>query len=519
MRRYQGTCSPARPENRAESSGRIFANMPSSDTTENDPSGSPASAPGGAEATERLAALQRVIAERDRELAWTSERLIAELHERAAAQASAMAAERYDPASGLPNRRLFEEQLGRAAAEHLASGEPAALLLVGIEALAALRGSLGFRAADHAARLIGERLRLAVRGCDLVARVGDGEFAVALTHLRASADATPVARKLIDVIDAPLRIEGQDVRLAATMGVAVCPADGADSDALMQRAANALQFARETAARFYQFFDPLVAQREARRLQLQSDLRQALDNDEFLVHYQPRVSVRSRRVVGVEALVRWLHPRFGLLPAGQFVDLAEESGLIVPIGEAILAQACESAVRWPREVCLSVNLSAREFRGADVNSVVARTLQRSGLPPARLQIEVTEASLGRQPAEIEAAIGRLTRLRESGASVALDQFGTGACSLTLLRDFPADGLNIEGSFIRSLSEDTAAVAILRAITALGRHFGARVVAEGVETEEQFEIARRAGCSQAQGYLFGRPMPLAELEAFLPGAAG
>jgi len=260
----------------------------------------------------------------------------------------------------------------------------------------------------------------------------------------------------------------------------------------------------------------VVAQREARRLQLQSDLRQALDNGEFLVHYQPRVSVRSRRVVGVEALLRWLHPRFGLLPAGQFVDLAEESGLIVPIGELTLAQACEAAARWPRDVLLSVNLSAREFRGADVNTVVGRVLQKSGLPPGRLQIEVTESSLGRQSAEIEAAIGRLTRLRESGVSVALDQFGTGACSLALLRDFPADALNIEGGFIRSLADDTAAMAILRAITALGRHFGARVVAEGVETEEQFELARRAGCSHAQGYLFGRPMPLSELDALLAG---
>ena len=490
--------------------------MPPSDPTENDPTGSPAARADAESAPERLAALQRAIAERDNELAWTSERLIAELHERAAAQASALAAERYDPASGLPNRRMFEEQLARAVAEHLASAEPAALLMVGIEQLADVRAAMGFRAADHATRLLGERLRLAVRGCDLVARVGDAEFAVALTHLRASSDATAVARKLIDLIDAPLRIEGQDVRVAATIGVAVCPADGADADALMQRAAAALQFARETAARFYQFFDPVVAQREARRLQLQSDLRQALDNGEFLVHYQPRVSVRSRRVVGVEALLRWLHPRFGLLPAGQFVDLAEESGLIVPIGELTLAQACEAAARWPRDVLLSVNLSAREFRGADVNTVVGRVLQKSGLPPGRLQIEVTESSLGRQSAEIEAAIGRLTRLRESGVSVALDQFGTGACSLALLRDFPADALNIEGGFIRSLADDTAAMAILRAITALGRHFGARVVAEGVETEEQFELARRAGCSHAQGYLFGRPMPLSELDALLAG---
>ncbi len=488
--------------------------MDSPDPGQIDPPRLPSERPEGARTPERLMALERAIVERDNELAWASERLISEMHERTAAQASALAAERYDPASGLPNRRLFEEQLERAVIEHRAAGEPAAVLAIGAEQLVALRVSMGFGAADHAARLIGERLRLAVRGCDLVGRIGDGEFAVALTHLRASGDAAPVARKLIDLVDAPLRIEGQRVQLSATMGVAALPADGLTAATLVQRALSALQFARDTSMRFYQFFDPAVAQRESRRLQLQSDLRKALDAGEFLVHYQPRVSVRTRRVVGVEALLRWLHPRLGLLPAGQFVDLAEESGLIVPIGEAVLAQACVAAVDWPHEIRLSVNLSARQFRGSDVDTVVDKVLVKSGLSPYRLQIEVTESSLGRQPAEIEAAIGKLARLRESGVGVALDQFGTGACSLTLLRDCEADSLNIEGGFIRSLADDSAAMAILQAIASLGRQFGAQIVAEGVETEEQFELARSAGCSQAQGYLLGRPMSLPELNALL-----
>ena len=489
--------------------------MPPSDATDSDSTrrSSQASEPGKG----RLAQLEQAIEERNTELAWTSERLIAELHERSAAQASALAAERYDPATGLPNRRLFEEQLAQTAADHRAAGEPAALLLIGVQELGAVRASSGFRAADLAARVIGDRLRLAVRGCDLVARIGDDEFAVLLTHLRSSGDAGSVAHKLGDLVDAPLRVDGREFSLHSSVGVAVCPADGSDADALLRRAQGALQFARETSSRFYQFFDPSVAQRDGRRLQLQADLRRALDAGEFLVHYQPRVNMRTRRVVGVEALLRWLHPRFGLLPAAQFVDLAEESGLIVPVGEAVLRESCAAAVDWPREVGLSVNLSAREFRGSDLNSVVDRVLQKSGLSPRRLQVEITEASLGRQPDEVAAALERLAKLRETGVSVALDQFGTGACSLTLLRDCSADALNIEGGFIRSLAEDTAAMAILQAITALGRHFGARVVAEGVETEEQFEMALRAGCSQAQGYLFGRPMPADELNIYL--AAG
>jgi diguanylate cyclase (GGDEF)-like protein len=496
--------------------------MYSTDTDTGDPSRAPngstegrTEGPTEGQATpERMLALERAIADRDNELAWANERLIAEMHERSAAQASALAAERYDPATGLPNRRLFEEQLAQVAIDHRSSSEPAAVLLVGVEQMVALRGSMGFRAADHAAKLIGERLRLAVRGCDLVGRIGDAEFVVVLTHLRASNDAVPVARKLIELIDAPLRIEAQDVQVSATMGIAVCPGDGTDAESLMQRAAHALQFARETSTRFYQFFDPVAAQSETRRLQLQSDLRRALRDNEFLVHFQPRINVRTRRVVGAEALLRWLHPRFGLLPAGQFVDLAEDCGLIVPIGEAMLSQSCAAAAAWPREVGLSVNLSAREFRGSDVSTVVERIVQMSGLSPRRLQIEVTESSLGRHPAEIEAAVGRLQRLRDAGISVALDQFGTGACSLTLLRDFRADALNIEGSFIRGLTRDSAAMAIVRSIAALGRHFGAQVVAEGVETDEQLELARRAGCSHAQGYLFGRPMPQQELISYL-----
>ncbi len=489
--------------------------MQSSETTEGD-SGRSAS-DSGPTGTRRLAQLEQTIEERNTELAWAHERLIAELHERSAAQASALAAERYDPATGLPNRRLFEEQLARATADHRSSGEPAALLLLGASDLVSLRATLGFAATDLAARAIGDRLRMAVRGCDLVARVGDDEFAILLTHLRASADAATVARKLVDLVDAPLRLDGREVGMCASVGVAVCPADGDDADALLRRAQGALQYARETSTRYFQFFDPAAAQRDGHRLQLQSDLRRALDAGQFLVHYQPRVSVHGRGVVGVEALVRWMHPRLGLLPAGQFVDLAEETGLIVPIGEAVLREACAAAITWPGEVGLSVNLSAREFRGSDLNSVVKRALERCGLEPRRLQVEITEASLGRQPEEIRAAIERLTRLRETGVRVALDQFGTGACSLTLLRDCSTDTLNIEGAFIRSLADGSASMAILCAIAALGRHFGACVVAEGVETEGQFEMARRAGCSQAQGYLFGRPMPADELSAYLSTA--
>jgi len=472
----------------------------------------------GATPKRRRAQLENEIKIRDHELAWTSERLIAELHERSAAQASATAAERYDPATALPNRRLFEEQLTQAAAEHHAACEPAAMLLIGVRDMASIRAENGFRAADVAARVIGDRLRLAVRGCDLVARIGDNEFAVLLTHLRSSADAPPVAQKLIKLVDAPLRIEGRQFVMDAAAGIAVCPSDGQDPASLMRRAQSALQLAQETADRCYQFVDSDLVHLDGQRLQLQADLRRALDAREFLVHFQPRVQIATRRVVGAEALVRWLHPRLGLIPAGQFVDLAEQIGLIVPIGQYVLEQACAAASRWPCEVLVSVNLSARELRASDLTTIVRRALHDGALAPERLQIEITESSLGRQPQEVAASIEKVAELRRSGVSVALDQFGTGSSSLTLLRDCRVDALNIEGAFVRSLEVDGGTMAILQAITTLGRYFGIRVVAEGIETEQQCSLAEQAGCAQGQGYLFGRPMPANELGTFLDARA-
>lgn len=472
---------------------------------------------GGPGVAQRVQDLQQAIAEREHELAWTNERLIAELHERAAVQASAAAAERYDPVCGLPNRRLFEQQVDRAALEHEASGEPAALLLLGIDQLVGLRASLGFRAADTTARITGERLRLAVRGCDLVGRIGDGEFAVALTHLRAPGDAAAVARKLIDLVEAPLRVEGREVALKAAVGVALLPGDGTDAATLMQRAFSALRSAGATSAHVYQVFEPAMAQREVMRLQLQADMRKALHEGQFLLHYQPRVSLHSRRVIGAEALLRWMHPQFGLLPAAQFIDLADASGLIVPIGESALARACLAAADWPLDIVLSVNLSARQLCSADLGGVVGAILRRSGLAPDRLQIEVSEAALGSRAQDMAACLEGLDALRQLGVGIALDQFGTGACSLTLLRDCAPDALNLEGSFVRSLTTDETALAIVQAVAALGRHLGVQVVAEGVETEEQFQRAAQAGCSQAQGYLFGRPMPLEDFNAFLAAA--
>jgi diguanylate cyclase (GGDEF)-like protein len=467
----------------------------------------------------RLAELESEVAERTAELAWANERLVAELYERNAAEADAQQALKYDRATGLPNRVLFESQMDRAIAGHLETGEPAAIVIVGIERLAAVRESLGFEAGDQAARLIGERLKMTVRGSDLVARIGDDEFALMLLHLRASQDAETVARKMIEHIDAPMRVAGRGLRLQASIGIALCPEDGAQPDTLLSRAQAAMRFARQSGTRLYQFFNPAIGQHNTRRLRLESELRHALDNHEFRVHFQPRVNLRTRRVVGVEALLRWEHPARGLLPAGEFIDVADATGLIVPIGEAALRAACASATAWPGSIGVAVNLSPREFRGSNLESIVDRALLDSGLDPKRLQVEMVEASLGRSADEIDAAAARLSMLRDRGVKIALDDFGTGACSLSLLRTCPVDYLKIEGRLIRRLADDADSMAVVRAIASLGRHFKARVVAEGIETEAQLERARRAGCAEGQGYLLSRPMPEQELAELLRAAGG
>jgi diguanylate cyclase (GGDEF)-like protein len=449
---------------------------------------------------QRLAELERLVDERSAELAWANERLVATIYQASAAEAAAGESLRRDRATGLPNRQPLQERIEREVRRHATGGEPAAVIVIGIGALAAVRDALGLAAGDALARAVGERLRQTVRGSDMVARVGDDDYAL-LTRLRASNDASVVARKLFEALDAPLRVAGQEVRLAPAIGVAVLPEDADSADLLLARAHAAMGFARERRTGCYQFFRPEIAARTTRRLRLEAELHAALERDEFTVELQPRFSTRTRRLIGAEALVRWLHPERGVLAPEAFLDVAEASGLIVPIGARVLAAACRHASRWPAPLPVAVNLAPGEFRGASIVPLVARALNDAGLPAARLQVEVAETHLAgaAQPQAIDA----LLRLKESGVAVVLDRAGAG--SLAALRRVPIDGLKLDGDFVRGAAVDARDGQLVAALAALGKRLGVRVIAAGVETEAQLAFVRKAGCAEAQGYLLGRPL--------------
>jgi EAL domain-containing protein (putative c-di-GMP-specific phosphodiesterase class I) len=334
----------------------------------------------------------------------------------------------------------------------------------------------------------------------LVARVGDDEFALALAGSGRAAHSTEIAHRLIEVIDGPLRVGGTDLRLMATIGVALLPKDGTRAETLLANAQAALRFARVRGTHDFEYFRVSIGQEGARRVRLEAELRRGIDQREFTVHYQPRVRLRSRRIVGVEALLRWNHPERGLLAAGDFIDVAVDTGLITPIGESALQQACRDAAPWPEAIALSVNLSAREFRGARLEGIVDRVLDQSGLAPARLGIELAEGSLYGEDADV--ALVRLTALRERGVQLMLDNYGTGRGGLDLLRRCRPDYVKVCPQLIAGLDTDPDAFAVVRAVVGLARHFGAAVVAQGIEREAQVEAALRAGCLQGQGYLLG-----------------
>ncbi|HYB51329.1 MAG TPA: bifunctional diguanylate cyclase/phosphodiesterase [Burkholderiaceae bacterium] len=455
--------------------------------------------------------LEQELAQQRSELAWSNDRLVSEVYQRHGLALDAERARNIDPATGLPNREAFVRRTAQIIGERIERGEPVALIVIGIDRLCSVRDSLGFALADQVAQRIGERLTHGAPGAVLVARIGDDEFALVLTALSVASDVAALARRLIEIVDGPMRIGEIDLRMMATIGLALIPQDGTQPDALLARAQAAMRFARENGTRLYQFYSASIGHNASRRLRLESELRRGIDRDEFTVHYQPRCKLRGgRRIVGVEALLRWRHPERGIVAAGEFIDVAEETGLLTLIGEAVLRKACADAARWPRNVALSVNLSTREFRGTRLEGMVDRALADSGLAPGRLLVELTEASLQRGSDRTDVALTRLAALREHGVGVILDNFGVDSCNLDLLRRCRAQYIKISAQFVRVLGAEADVFVMVRAISALAHHFGAGVIAEGIEDASQVSAALRAGCSEGQGFHLGRPLTTEQL---------
>ena len=416
---------------------------------------------------------------------------------------------RHDALTDLANRVLFKEKMDEAMARLASTGAEFCVFVFDLDLFKAVNDSLGHPIGDQLLRAIANRLRDLVGEGDTVGRLGGDEFAI-LQGVKADAraEAAVLARRLIDGIGAPYEIEGHPVVIGISIGIALAPADGVESSVLLKHADLALYRAKSDGRNCFRFYESQMDAVVQLRRALEIDLRNALSNGEFELHYQAVIDAATRRPCGAEALVRWRHPQRGLMGPDGFIPLAEEIGMIDTLGEWILGAACAEAARWPAHVKIAVNLSPAQFRKGDLPEVIAGALARSGLAPERLELEITESVLLQKN---DATLATLHAIKRLGASIVLDDFGTGYSSLSYLRMFPFDKIKIDRSFVRELASRADCAAIVCAITGLARSLNIVTTAEGVETEEQLALVISAGCNQLQGYLFGRPAPAAALE--------
>lgn len=408
----------------------------------------------------------------------------------------------YDALTGLPNRTLFHIKLGEAVARSL-RGISSAILYLDLDHFKAVNETLGHPAGDALLREVTLRLAGQVREIDTAARLGGDEFAVIQSSVDQPDDATSLALRLINVLSAPYDINGHQVVVGTSIGIAVLPGDGHDPDMLLKNADLALYRAKEEGRGRYRFFEPEMDARMQARRALEIDLRKALANGEFEVFYQPLMNIQTRSISGFEALVRWHHPERGLVQPTEFVPMAEEMGLIVPLGKFVLRQACVDAVNWPRGMKVAVNLSPIQFGNRSLVADVAAALHDAGLSSTRLELEITESVMLR---DTKAVLVILHQLRALGVGIAMDDFGTGYSSLSYLRSFPFTKVKIDQSFVRGLGQGGDCDTIVAAIADLCARLGMITTAEGVETEDQMLRLRAGNCTEAQGYLFSEPIP-------------
>ena len=431
-----------------------------------------------------------------------------DISERRQAEARINHMAHHDALTGLPNRVLFHEKLAEAVARSR-RGEPGAVLYLDLDHFKAVNDTLGHPAGDALLREVTRRLNEQVREIDTVARLGGDEFAIVLSSADQPTDATALAVRLIDGLSAPYDLDGQQVIIGTSIGIAVIPGDGEDPDELLKNADLALYRAKADGRGRYRFFAPEMDARMQLRRTLELDLRKALIESQFAVYYQPLMNVKTRTLTGFEALVRWIHPQRGMVPPNDFIPVAEEIGLIVPLGQWVLQQACADAVTWPGSPKIAVNLSAVQFGSRTLVEDVAAALAASGLDPARLELEITETVMLE---DTDAVLVILHRLRDLGVRIAMDDFGTGYSSLSYLRRFPFSKVKIDKSFVDGLGKGGDCDVIIGAIADLCERLGMTTTAEGVETDDQFARLHAGNCTQAQGYLFSKPRPASEVVA-------
>jgi diguanylate cyclase (GGDEF)-like protein len=413
---------------------------------------------------------------------------------------------RQDALTELPNRLMFREKMDEALARVGAKMEPVALLCVDLDNFKTVNDSLGHPVGDKLLQSVGARLRGVIEDGDTIARLGGDEFAI-LHRIEDPDGAAKLARNLIDAISEPTTIEGQEINTGLSIGIAIAPDDGMDGDQLVRCADLALYRAKAEGRNTFRFYKPEMSARIQFRRSLELDLRRALTAGEFSLVYQPQVALATNELTGMEALIRWTHPERGPVSPSDFIPIAEETGLIVPFGEWVLQTACTEAARWPDPIRVAVNLSPVQLRNRGFVTAVTRTLAAAGLPARRLELEITEAVLMQND---EAVLAMLHQLRGFKVRIAMDDFGTGYSSLNYLRSFPFDKIKIDRCFTTDADRNRGGGAIIQAIATLGASLGVETTAEGIETSDQLDLVRRAGCTEVQGYLIGRPRPAAEL---------
>ncbi|HEV2157044.1 EAL domain-containing protein [Bradyrhizobium sp.] len=421
----------------------------------------------------------------------------------------------YDALTDLPNRTLFREQIEREL-EKAAGGEQFALLYIDVDEFKGINDSLGHHVGDELLKAIATRLRGCLKKGDLIARLGGDEFAVIQTAIRSSSDVLSFVTRIYEAIRQPYHCLGHQLSTDASIGIALAPQDGSDLDQLIKNADLAMYGAKASGRRTHRFFEPEMDASAKARLSLEQDLRQAMVNGGFEIHYQPLVDLRTNAVSGCEALLRWRHPERGMVSPAEFIPIAEDTGLINELGDWVLRTACNEAATWPAHVRVAVNVSPVQLKCDTLALRIAGALAASGLDPRRLELEITEAVLIRDD---EAALSILHQLRAIGVRIALDDFGTGYSSLSYLKRFPFDKIKIDRCFVADIAETSGAPVIVQAVVNIAAASSMTTVAEGVETEAQREMLRTLGCTEMQGYLFSKPKPAAEVRGlFGPGDA-
>ena len=416
----------------------------------------------------------------------------------------------HDALTGLPNRILFNDRLHMALAQ-LDRGHPFAVLCLDLDRFKAVNDTLGHPVGDALLRQVADRICAVAREGDTVARLGGDEFAIVAVDISTTDAAAQTASRIVRCLGEPFDLNGHTVCIGCSIGISMAPTDGSFADKLLQSADTALYRAKTEGRNTHRFFEPSMDAKLQLRRELEVDMRRAIVAQEFELHYQPLVNIKTMKISGFEALMRWRHQERGMVSPADFIPVAEETGLIIALGEFALMRACQDATSWPEPIRVSVNLSTVQFKDPMLLQIILRALDASGLDPCRLELEITESVLLHQT---DTTLGLLKELRERGVRLSMDDFGTGYSSLSYLSNFHFDKIKIDQSFVRNLSESESSAAIVRAVTGLSGSLGVATTAEGVENEKQFEWLAAEGCTEVQGFLFGRPTPASEVPLML-----